>query len=117
MTAWAGSLRQHAVERLGVDGAAEAIAGTLLERIGQEWQHIEAGRLRARPRSFEQSGVELQPERGHQMAVQHLQDRRVGVATARVHVLRGHALTTVGGFGHTAHKRSLCELRRYHSRR
>ncbi len=40
MSSWADPLRQHAVDRLGVGGAAEAIAGTLLERIGQEWQHI-----------------------------------------------------------------------------
>ena len=33
-------LRRHAVDRLGVEGASEAIAGTLLERIGQEWQHV-----------------------------------------------------------------------------
>ncbi len=40
MTAWADPLRRHAVERLGVEGATEAIAKTLLERIGQEWQHV-----------------------------------------------------------------------------
>ncbi|MBA3329271.1 MAG: hypothetical protein H0T39_00100 [Actinobacteria bacterium] len=40
MSSWADSLRRHAVERLGVDGAAAAITGTLARRIGEEWAHV-----------------------------------------------------------------------------
>ncbi len=40
MSSWAEPLRRHAVERLGVEGAAAAIAGTLGGRIRDEWEHI-----------------------------------------------------------------------------